>query len=215
MASIVSGPTDCIYFNHEKNEMVDLDQLFGVQAIKEIEYDAEDRVFYLLSNKYKDKLGVFLLRFDEDNPLNMKFILRIKNRLEIDDADVVVIRDEVNKYKELLISYKTIYMNTYNMQVIDLISDEQWTIYKHDSFQLWESKIFGFYMHKTYDYVTINTDGISLVNFGQGGGKREISKKGTGKLIHSLESMNYLKIDSKNFIHFDFAGAKKVISIVQ
>ena len=135
----------------------------------------------------------------------MKFILRIKNRLEIDDADVVVIRDEINRYKELLISYKTIYMNTYNLQVIDLISDEQWTIYKHDSFQLWESKIYGFYMHKTYDYITINTDGISLINFGQLG-KREITRKGTGKLVHSLESINYLKIDSKNFIHFDFAG---------
>ena len=47
----------------------------------------------------------------------------VKNGLQIDDADVVVARDEENKYKELIISYKTIYMNTYNMQIIDLVGE--------------------------------------------------------------------------------------------
>ena len=33
----------------------------------------------------------------------------------IDDADVAILRDKVNKYKELIISFKTNYLNTYNL----------------------------------------------------------------------------------------------------
>ena len=66
--SIVSGISECIYFNHNENMMIDLDELYGIQNIKEIEYDAEDKVFYLLANKYQDKLGIFLLKFDESAP---------------------------------------------------------------------------------------------------------------------------------------------------
>jgi len=57
----------------------------------------------------------------------------VKNALQIDDADIVVSRDYLRKHKELVISYKTIYMNTYNMQIIDLVSEKHWTIYKHES----------------------------------------------------------------------------------
>ena len=34
-------------------------------------------------------------------------------------------------------------------------------------------------------------------------------------MLHSLESVNYLKIDQKNFIEFDFATDKKQIRVVQ
>ena len=33
-------------------------------------------------------------------------------------------------------------------------------------------------------------------------------------LIHSLESSNYLKIDGNNFMHFQFAGDKNLVSAV-
>ena len=32
-------------------------------------------------------------------------------------------------------------------------------------------------------------------------------------MLHSLESVNYLKIDKKNFIEFDFSTEKKLIKI--
>lgn len=32
-------------------------------------------------------------------------------------------------------------------------------------------------------------------------------------MIHAIESINYLKVDSNNFIYFDFSGDKKVINI--
>ena len=36
-----------------------------------------------------------------------------------------------------------------------------------------------------------------------------------GKMLHSLESVNYLKIDKKNFVVFDFSTEKKLIKIEQ
>ena len=33
-------------------------------------------------------------------------------------------------------------------------------------------------------------------------------------MLHSLESVNYLKIDKNNFIEFDFSTEKKLIKIV-
>ena len=34
-------------------------------------------------------------------------------------------------------------------------------------------------------------------------------------MIHPLESVNYLKVDADNFIHFEFSGQNKVINILQ
>ena len=42
--------------------------MFGISAIKEISYDHEDGLFYVLANRYQSSLGVFLLRFDAEQP---------------------------------------------------------------------------------------------------------------------------------------------------
>ena len=34
------------------------------------------------------KLGVYLLKFDEKDPMDFSFILKVKNGLEIADADI-------------------------------------------------------------------------------------------------------------------------------
>ena len=74
----------------------------------------EDDCFYILSNKFQEKLGIFLIMFSDEKPNQYKFLLKWKNKLDIDNAGIGIIRQE-NKFKELVISYKTIYMNTYNV----------------------------------------------------------------------------------------------------
>ena len=59
---------DGIYYNSRTREFVDLDLLFSISNIREITHDQEDRAFYILANKYQEKLGLFLIRFEEDNP---------------------------------------------------------------------------------------------------------------------------------------------------
>lgn len=50
--SIVATPEDSIYYNHITHKQIDIDDEFKISAIKEIIYDHEDRVFYLLANKH-------------------------------------------------------------------------------------------------------------------------------------------------------------------
>jgi hypothetical protein len=130
---------DGIYYHHRKNKFVDLKEAFKVSSIKEIIYDSEARLFYLLANKYMEKLGVFLIKFDEDEPLKHSFFLKYKNKLDIADADIAVMRNSAKGLKELIVSYKSININTYNVYVVDISGHDPWPLFRHESFQLWES----------------------------------------------------------------------------
>ena len=79
-------------------------------------------MFYILANKYKEKLGLFMLRLNENNPKDFKFLIKIKNKLDIADADIFVCRNKEKHYKELVVSYKTIFVNTYSLFIIDISS---------------------------------------------------------------------------------------------
>jgi len=99
--------------------------------------------------------------------------------------------------------------------VIDISTPEQWLLFRHESFQLWESQITGFLMKRTKDFVTINRDGVSVYSLGTQMKRVIKSDPNQEKMLHSLESTSYLKIDRKNLIVFDFSGEQKVISIMQ
>jgi uncharacterized protein YrzB (UPF0473 family) len=61
----------------------------------------------------------------------------------------------------------------------------------------------------------LNRDGINVLSLNPID-KRSISdEKGQEKMIHSLGSANYLKVDKKNFILFEFATDINVVSIMQ
>lgn len=68
-----------------------------------------------------------------------------KHKLEIDNANIFVLRGNDNQtkapFKELVIGFKTIYINTYNVVIQDISGDveKRTTLYRHESFQLWES----------------------------------------------------------------------------
>ena len=56
-----------------------------------------------------------MIRFDEEKPDNSNFFLKYKNKLDIADADIAVVRCEKTKIKELVVSYKTIHSNIYTV----------------------------------------------------------------------------------------------------
>ena len=94
--------------------------MYETSQIEQILYDQEDQVFYLLANKYKGKLGLFVVRLFELNSNMYTFLLKIKNKLDVGDANLQVLRNKEKEYKELIVSYKTIYLNNYNVTSIDL-----------------------------------------------------------------------------------------------
>jgi len=57
-------------------------------------------------------------------------------------------------------------VNTYTVMVTDISTEKQWPLFRHEAFQLWESKITGFFLNKNKDYVTINRDGVNVYTIG-------------------------------------------------
>ena len=138
---MVASERDCYYVNLKNDTVFDIDEEYRIDCIREIKYDNEDKAFYLLANKQKEKLGFFLIKINEDNPLTDSLYLTLwKNKLDIADANITLLRgtDDENgePYKELVISYKTIYINTYNVVVVDGTEKQEGSaiIYKHESF---------------------------------------------------------------------------------
>jgi hypothetical protein len=93
-----------------------------------------------------------------------------KTLLDIGDATIVIQRglDSQGEYKELVIGYKTININTYNIYVQDLSGSNQnrSTLARHESFQLWESKVSGLLVTHSKDYLTFSQTGINIVAVG-------------------------------------------------
>lgn len=89
----------------------------------EIIYDADDQMFYILTNKFEEKLGFFVIKFKVDNPIKRQFLIKWKNKLDIGDTNIHVLRNTETGTKEVIISFKTININTYNLMVMDISKD--------------------------------------------------------------------------------------------
>ena len=94
--------------------------------ILDIIIDSESKEFYFLCNKHKGQIGFYLIKFGAHEPKTFTFITLWNNKLDIGDVNMTILRgnDQSGNYKELLIGYKTIYINTYNLVVQDLSGDE-------------------------------------------------------------------------------------------
>ena len=88
--------------------------------ITNIIFDSEEGDYYIMCNKFQEKLGFFVLKINQMDPNTAVFLLRWKNKLEIDDTSMYVLRDNNTGFKELIIGFKTIYINLYNLWVMDI-----------------------------------------------------------------------------------------------
>lgn len=115
VASFIDG----FWVNLKQNNDVDIDELFNILSITQIIYDHEDNFFYILANRKDDMVGFFLMKYDAANPAVYHFITMWKSSLEIADSSISISRgvDEQGDFKELVIGYKTININTYNIVV--------------------------------------------------------------------------------------------------
>ena len=122
MIFVVASPEDGIYYNKKSQLEVDIDETYEISNIKEIIYDHEEGYFYLLANKYQEKLGFFVLKIHKERPMvnnNSSFLMKQKNKMDIGDANMFVLRNRGKGIKEVIISYKTIYINTFNITCLD------------------------------------------------------------------------------------------------
>jgi len=115
-----------------------------------------------MCNKFNDKLGFFVFKIHETDPTNCTYLVRWKNKLDISDSCMYVLRDENTGYKELIIGFKIIYINTYNLFCMDITVDNRESIiFRHESFQLWESPCTGILLNNVNrDFITMNKMGM-------------------------------------------------------
>ena len=74
----------------------------------------------MLANKCQENVGLFMIRFNEQDTDDFSFFIKWKTKLDIDNANLFILRDEEKKYKELVICYKTIFINTFSLQIVDI-----------------------------------------------------------------------------------------------
>lgn len=124
----------------------------------------------------------------------------------IDDSniDFRVIEDGTEKKEkqtEIIISYKMIYENIYNIIVVKKNGKQFDTQFKFQGYQLWESSVKGFMSNANHDFIILNKEGTKFMKIdGHHLRKPFMRKDQCQKMIHSLSSMNYLKASEKNMI---------------
>jgi hypothetical protein len=90
---VISSQEDGIYKDMRNGTEIDLDEKFNIGIIKEIIHDDEDECFYLVANKYDEKLGFFIVRMSDSDPIgDFKFLTKYKNKLDIGDCKLSVMR---------------------------------------------------------------------------------------------------------------------------
>ena len=132
---IVASEKDGLYINLKNNIEIDIDAEYGVKNLKDINYDADDKSFFVLANEYKNRMGIYLIKFYETDPYNNQFVIRWETFLDIGDVNVFIMRNELTGYKELVIGYKSIFVNTYNIIVMDISEIRNNNmIFRHESY---------------------------------------------------------------------------------
>lgn len=69
-------------------------------------------------------------------------MIRWNTFLDIGDVSVFIMRNEKEKYKELVIGYCSIFINTHNIIVMDISKIKNNNmVFRNESYQLWEQQI--------------------------------------------------------------------------
>ena len=164
-------------------DQLDLLSIYGISSIQNVIF--YNGCFYILANKRDGKLGYYLLKLRQDTPHNIDaariddaFILNVNNKLDIASVDMHVFTDEVTDQRQLLISYKTIFINVYTINVIDLDNDTDINgnlMYRHESFCLWETAIVSIMNKITRDLVILSNEGLGVMDLSSNVVTREVT----------------------------------------
>ena len=86
-------------------------------------------------------------------------------------------------------SYKTIFINTYNIVLTDLteLDDKSNTLFRFEPFQLWESSISGLILKESKEFLSFNKDGIKILQLGSTNKKALKNNSGENLMVHSLD----------------------------
>jgi hypothetical protein len=144
-------------------------------------------------------------------------VIRWNTFLDIGDVSVFIMRNEEEKYKELVIGYCSIFINTHNIIVMDISQIKNNNmVFRNESYQLWEQQIKGILLHKSKDFVTVSKTGLNVTALGTWDKRAVTTMDHRDLMIHSLDSYNFLKLSRDNYLVFKCIDPEnKIISIQQ
>jgi hypothetical protein len=150
---------------------------------------SDDKYFYLMANKKDEMLGYYVLQIEIENPGEVAYLIQWDNKLDIGDVHLDLFEEKKVNY--MVVSFKSIGINTFNVIVINL--ETKLIRYWHESYQLWESEVTGFCL-KTNDFLILSKEGKNVLTLGEKKNRQLTDIDGQKRLIHALGSCNYLKI---------------------
>jgi len=168
---------------------------------------ADDKYFYILANKKDNVIGYYLIMMEIDRPErgDTIYLINWKNKTSIQQVDLNFLKDENDEGRMqnfFVVSYKAEGSNTYNVFVFD--TETRLVRFWYETYQLYESPIKGFLL-PAGDFLMLSKEGINVINLGSRLTKPVTDQMGNTRIMHSLGSCNYLRVESgdrKNHIHF-------------
>lgn len=133
---IVTSASDVRYCDlKDASAEVDLDAELGISAIESVTVDEEH--FYVLANKKHKRLGFYLFQVNQMTPKNVlgrdgkvvrqniKSLISWNNKLDIGNCDMAIMNETIDgkACHSIVVSYKMIGINTFNVFCFDLDSD--------------------------------------------------------------------------------------------
>lgn len=206
---------NCYFIDTAKKTIEDItEEKLEIEEVEDILWDDVDECWYVLVNKMEGKYGFFVFKYYLKDMKNPTHLIKWVNKLNIGDCNMAI-NDNNTGIRELVISYKVIYINTYNVMVLDLSPDlDQRIVFRHESSQVWESDSCGFFLSKSEDYIKISKNGLFMLSMGDKKDEKEvIDEKKMPWMSHSLESMDYLKVYPTNYMLFN--GCKNEETLLQ
>ena len=200
---IVTSINDVLFIDLKTGFELDIDAKENVSNILNIVSDED--YFYIIANKKHDVIGYYLFMMDINKPTaEFEYLINWTNKMNIKSIDLQFLVDEADENtgkmtKRLAVSYKSEGINTYNVFVFDM--ETKYVKFWFEAYQLYESPIKGLLL-STKDFMMLNKDGIFIINLGNGEKRAVTDIDGNTRMMHSLGSVNYLKLETTNHIHF-------------
>ena len=114
--------------------------------------------------------------------------------------------------QQLVVSYKSIYVNTYTVIAInvngeteDSHSTSSRIVFLHESLHIWESQVKG-YLLTSHDFIILTQDGIKALSLARTSSKKTIEDCHNNEVVlHSLQECMYLKIAESNHLMMTYS----------
>lgn len=124
-----------IYVDMRKKEPFEINFAVNENLDDFKQISANETHFFVIANKRNRMLGFYMFQIEIENPnREVEYFLGWVNKTDISDVDICLMKETVKGVVEhsIVVSFKMIGINTYNVFVIDMETRQM--KYRHESF---------------------------------------------------------------------------------